>query len=101
MQPCPLYVHYFQPRCSVARRSILINGLLQSPLRVLRITSHGANRFELTLLFLESEELRCKALPVGEDGRKVRCEVPDLARQNRFSLLIQHLGGPPIRSVSY
>jgi len=54
----------------------------------------GAFRFDPTLLFLESEELRRKVLPVGEDGREVLREVPDLARQDHFSLCIQHLGGP-------
>ena len=46
-----------------------------------------------TLLFLESDELRGKALPVGEDGREMRCEVPDLARQDHLALRIQHVGG--------
>ena len=58
------------------------------------IALRGAFRFDPTLLFLESEELRRKVLPVGEDGREVLREVPDLARQDHFSLCIQHLGGP-------
>ena len=40
------------------------------------------------LLPLESEELRCKLLPVGEHGRKVLGEVPDLARQDLLALCI-------------
>ncbi len=31
---------------------------------------------------LESEESRRQALPIGEDGREVLCEVADLARQD-------------------
>ena len=46
------------------------------------------------LLPLESEEFRSKLLLVGEDGRKVLGEVPDLARQDFFALGIQHLSDP-------
>jgi hypothetical protein len=42
----------------------------------LGIAAHGSLRFGPTLLFLESDELRGKALSVGEDGREVRSEVP-------------------------
>jgi hypothetical protein len=52
-----------------------------------------AFRFKLTLLFLESEELRRKALPIGENGQ-VLCEVANLARQYLFALGIHYLGGP-------
>jgi hypothetical protein len=38
-----------------------------------------ALRFGPALLPLVSEKFRCKLLPVGEDGRKVLGEVPDLA----------------------
>jgi hypothetical protein len=46
-----------------------------------------ALRFGPAMLALESEECRCKLLPVGEDGRKVLGEVPDLARQDFFAIL--------------
>jgi hypothetical protein len=48
----------------------------------------GPFRFDPTLL-LEPEELRRKALPIGEGGRKVLCEVPNLARQDLLALCIE------------
>lgn len=57
------------------------------------IALRGAFRCDPTLLFLESEELRRKALPVGKDGREVLREVADLARQDLLALGIEHLGG--------
>jgi len=53
--------------------------LLESPLRVLRVAMRGAILFDPTPLVSETKELRRKALPVGENGRKVLCEVADLA----------------------
>src|SRR5882672_5677127 len=66
---------------------------LQGPLLNLGIAVHGSLRFDPTLLLLETDELRGKALPVGEDGREMGCEVPDIARQDHLALRIQHLGG--------
>jgi hypothetical protein len=59
----------------------------------LRVALRGAFRLNPTLLLLEPEELRRKALPIGEGGPKVLCEVADLARQDLLALCIQHLGG--------
>jgi hypothetical protein len=50
----------------------------------LGIAAHGSRLFGPTLLLLESDELRGKALSVGEDGREMRCEVPVLARRVLF-----------------
>lgn len=48
---CPLFSASLQCYPGVAS---WLKWLLPSPLRVLRISWRGANRFELTLLFLES-----------------------------------------------
>jgi hypothetical protein len=44
-------------------------------------------------LWFESEELRRKVLPIGEDGRQVLGEVADLARQNLLALPVERVSG--------